>query len=170
MNEDDKNKSKENPIKEIKISIEKIDENKNKNPETPKISREVQTKEKEIKSPKKNNDEKKLEKKNDLEKKEEKSEKEKKENDKKPKEKKEEKEEKNENEEIKCTKIIGNYILFEQIGMGTFSKVTRATHLLTEQTVAVKILQKDRIEDEVDVERIIREIEILKNIHHPNDE
>ena len=168
MNEDDKNKSKENPIKEIKISIEKIDENKNKNPETPKISREVQTKEKEIKSPKKNNDEKKLEKKNDLEKKEEKSEKEKKENDKKPKEKKEEKEEKNENEEIKCTKIIGNYILFEQIGMGTFSKVTRATHLLTEQTVAVKILQKDRIEDEVDVERIIREIEILKNIHHPN--
>ena len=52
--------------------------------------------------------------------------------------------------------------------MGTFSKVTRAYHLITEQTVAVKILDKEKIEDEIDIERIIREIEILKNIHHPN--
>ena len=66
------------------------------------------------------------------------------------------------------TKKIGNYILFDQIGMGTFSKVTKAIHLITSQQVAVKILDKEKIEDEVDLERIIREIEILKNIHHPN--
>ena len=65
-------------------------------------------------------------------------------------------------------KMIGNYILFDQIGMGTFSKVTRAVHIITEQVVAVKILEKEKIEDDIDVERIIREIEILKNINHPN--
>ena len=85
---------------------------------------------------------------------------------------KSEKEEKLENAEkegkIEFTKIIGNYILFDQIGMGTFSKVTRAVHILTEQIVAVKILEKEKIEDDIDVERIIREIEILKNINHPN--
>ena len=64
--------------------------------------------------------------------------------------------------------MIGNYILFDQIGMGTFSKVTRAVHIITEQVVAVKILEKEKIEDDIDVERIIREIEILKNINHPN--
>ena len=52
--------------------------------------------------------------------------------------------------------------------MGSFSKVTKAIHLITEQTVAVKILEKEKIEDEIDIERIIREIEILKTIMHPN--
>ena len=80
-----------------------------------------------------------------------------------------EKEEKEENaEKLEYSKMIGNYILFDQIGMGTFSKVTRAVHILTEQVVAVKILEKEKIEDDIDVERIIREIEILKNISHPN--
>ena len=82
-------------------------------------------------------------------------------------------EKKNTNQEknldnLEYSKKIGDYILFDQIGMGTFSKVTRAYHLITEQTVAVKILDKEKIEDEIDIERIIREIEILKNIHHPN--
>ena len=71
-------------------------------------------------------------------------------------------------EKYEYSKMIGNYILFDQIGMGTFSKVTRAVHILTEQVVAVKILEKEKIEDDIDVERIIREIEILKNINHPN--
>ena len=71
-------------------------------------------------------------------------------------------------EKIEYSKMIGNYILFDQIGMGTFSKVTRAVHILTEQVVAVKILEKEKIEDDIDVERIVREIEILKSINHPN--
>ena len=71
-------------------------------------------------------------------------------------------------ENIEYTKIVGNYLLFDQIGMGSFSKVTKAIHLITEQIVAVKILEKEKIEDEIDVERIIREIEILKAIMHPN--
>ena len=81
--------------------------------------------------------------------------------------KKEENEEK-EDSEKEYSKKIGDYILFEQIGQGTFSKVTRAFHIITEQIVAVKILDKQKIEDEIDIERIIREIEILRSISHPN--
>ena len=91
------------------------------------------------------------------------------ENEEKDDEKDEEKDEKIEKEErLEYSKMIGNYILFDQIGMGTFSKVSKAVHILTEQIVAVKILEKEKIEDDIDVERIIREIEILKNISHPN--
>ena len=71
-------------------------------------------------------------------------------------------------ENVEFSKIIGNYLLFDQIGMGSFSKVTKAIHLITEETVAVKILEKEKIEDDIDIERIIREIEILKTIMHPN--
>ena len=74
----------------------------------------------------------------------------------------------NKDDKVEFSKKIGNYVLFEQIGRGTFSKVTKAIHLITSQQVAVKILNKQKIEDEVDLERIIREIEILKNINHPN--
>ncbi len=34
--------------------------------------------------------------------------------------------------------------------------------------VAIKILEKDRIKDKKDVERITREIKILKKVRHPN--
>ena len=66
------------------------------------------------------------------------------------------------------SKKVGNYILNEQIGIGTFSKVTKAIHTLTGELVAVKILDKSKIKDNIDIERISREIEILKSISHPN--
>ena len=65
-------------------------------------------------------------------------------------------------------KKVGNYILTEQIGLGTFSKVTKGIHTLTGEKVAIKILDKSKIKDNVDIERISREIEILKSISHPN--
>ena len=34
--------------------------------------------------------------------------------------------------------------------------------------VAVKVLEKSKIKDRKDVERISREIKILKQLHHPN--
>ena len=41
-------------------------------------------------------------------------------------------------------------------------------HILTGEQVAVKILEKDRISDMADVERVAREIHILKLIRHPH--
>ena len=54
------------------------------------------------------------------------------------------------------------------MGKGTFGKVKLATHIPTGQKVAIKILEKDRIIDVADVERVAREIHILKLIRHPN--
>ena len=42
------------------------------------------------------------------------------------------------------------------------------THLLTGSKVAVKILEKEKIKDSSDTERVTREIKILKLVQHPN--
>jgi len=66
------------------------------------------------------------------------------------------------------TRTIGHYALSKTIGEGTFGKVKLSTHTLTGEKVAVKILEKDKITDVNDVERVAREIHILKLIRHPN--
>ena len=65
-------------------------------------------------------------------------------------------------------RIIGNYHVGKSIGEGTFGKVKMGTHTLTGEKVAIKILEKERITDVSDVERVAREIHILKLIRHPN--
>ena len=42
------------------------------------------------------------------------------------------------------------------------------THTITGELVAIKILEKDKIKDSADVERVTREINILKKVRHPN--
>ena len=54
------------------------------------------------------------------------------------------------------------------LGQGTFGKVRMGTHTLTGEKVAIKILEKDKILDHSDVERVTREIHILKIVRHPN--
>lgn len=54
------------------------------------------------------------------------------------------------------------------LGEGTFGKVKVGIHKITNEKVAIKILEKERIKEVNDVERISREIQILKKIHHPN--
>ena len=41
-------------------------------------------------------------------------------------------------------------------------------HLFTEQKVAIKILEKDKITEVTDVERVSRELHILKIVRHPH--
>ncbi len=40
--------------------------------------------------------------------------------------------------------------------------------MLTGEKVAIKILEKEKIKDHSDVERVTREIQILKIVRHPN--
>ncbi|CAG9335367.1 unnamed protein product [Blepharisma stoltei] len=63
---------------------------------------------------------------------------------------------------------IGHYIISDTIGEGNFGKVKLGTHVLTGEKVAVKIFDKSKITDNEDMIRITREIEILKDIRHPN--
>ena len=55
----------------------------------------------------------------------------------------------------------------KSIGEGTFGKVKLGTHIPTGEKVAVKILEKSKISDVADVERVAREIHILKIVRHP---
>lgn len=63
---------------------------------------------------------------------------------------------------------IGQYILGKTIGEGTFGKVKIGLHILTKARVAVKILEKCKIVDAADYERVSREIHILKIVQHPH--
>ncbi len=65
-------------------------------------------------------------------------------------------------------KTIGNYHLGETLGEGTFGKVKKGTHVITQESVAVKILEKSRIVEAADIQRVMREIKILKKVHNPN--
>lgn len=58
--------------------------------------------------------------------------------------------------------------LGKSLGQGTFGKVRIGTHTITNEQVAIKILEKDKIKDKADVERVTREINILKKVRHPN--
>ena len=60
------------------------------------------------------------------------------------------------------------YFVGKSLGSGTFGKVRIGTHTITGEKVAIKILEKDRIKDKGDVERVTREINILKKVRHPN--
>ena len=62
---------------------------------------------------------------------------------------------------------IGNYQLIKTIGEGTFGKVKLGQHILTRENVAVKILEKSKILQQGDVERVTREINILRKVRHP---
>ncbi|KAL4484933.1 hypothetical protein ABPG74_020110 [Tetrahymena malaccensis] len=69
---------------------------------------------------------------------------------------------------IKKSKQLGNYVLNKTLGEGAFGKVKLATHILTGEYVAIKILEKKKIIDVADVERVQRELHILKMIRHPS--
>ena len=69
---------------------------------------------------------------------------------------------------IEKKKRIGDYLLLSTIGRGTFSKVKLGLHMPTKQKVAIKILDKEKINDEADIERIRREIHILSILRHSN--
>ena len=66
----------------------------------------------------------------------------------------------------------GNYYLEETIGEGAFAKVKLAIHIPTGEKVAIKILNKDHLFDGAlesnDIQKIRKEINILKRIKHKN--
>ncbi len=54
------------------------------------------------------------------------------------------------------------------LGEGTFGSVKLGKQIQTGKQVAIKILEKSRIKDKTDIERVVREIKILNEIDHPN--
>ena len=74
---------------------------------------------------------------------------------------------KKDNSVIKLLSQI-NFKMGKKLGEGRFSIVKLGTHSLTNQPVAIKILDKTKITSIEDKERISREIKIMKKINHFN--
>jgi serine/threonine-protein kinase ULK/ATG1 len=62
---------------------------------------------------------------------------------------------------------VGEYKLQGLVGRGSFAKVFRAAHRRTGERVAVKAIDRRRVERRVH-EGILKEREILRSIDHPN--
>ena len=64
--------------------------------------------------------------------------------------------------------ILSDYEIDSILGKGTFSTVKLATNIRTNEKIAIKILEKNKIKTTRDLNRINREINIAKNINHLN--
>ena len=62
----------------------------------------------------------------------------------------------------------GPYLLGEALGEGAFAKVRLATHIHIKEKCAIKIVDKRLIEGTKDIQRLKKEIKILKSIRHKN--
>ncbi|PKA61225.1 CBL-interacting serine/threonine-protein kinase 12 [Apostasia shenzhenica] len=64
--------------------------------------------------------------------------------------------------------ILGRYELGKLLGQGTFAKVYVAKNVKSDESVAIKVLDKERILNSGLVAHIKREIAILRRVRHPN--
>ncbi|MCQ2817501.1 MAG: serine/threonine-protein kinase [archaeon] len=63
---------------------------------------------------------------------------------------------------------VGDYIVKQTLGKGTFGEVRLGYHIETKQKVAVKILEKRKIVEKDDEIRVKRELKMLTSLNHPN--
>lgn len=63
-------------------------------------------------------------------------------------------------------KTVGNYTLLQVLGQGTFGEVLLAFERQTRESVAVKVLERDKISDDDARQRLANEISILHRVHH----
>ncbi|RLN28335.1 CBL-interacting protein kinase 10 [Panicum miliaceum] len=64
--------------------------------------------------------------------------------------------------------LMGRYEIGRLLGQGTFAKVYYARNLATGQTVAIKVIDKDKIVKTGLMDQIKREISIMRLVRHPN--
>ncbi|XP_062007987.1 CBL-interacting serine/threonine-protein kinase 25-like [Rosa rugosa] len=64
--------------------------------------------------------------------------------------------------------IFDKYEMGRFLGQGTFAKVYHGRNLATNESVAIKVINKEHIKKEGLVEQIKREISIMHLVHHPH--
>lgn len=64
--------------------------------------------------------------------------------------------------------LMQRYEVGKILGQGTFAKVYHARNILTSQSVAIKVIDKDKIFKVGLMEQIKREISVMKLVRHPN--
>jgi serine/threonine protein kinase len=66
-----------------------------------------------------------------------------------------------------CDKL-DSYKIEETIGEGTYGKVKLATHIKLNEKVAIKFIDKKKLTNKGDDERMKNEISIITQLNHPN--
>ncbi|PUZ66628.1 hypothetical protein GQ55_3G335800 [Panicum hallii var. hallii] len=64
--------------------------------------------------------------------------------------------------------LMQKYEVGKLLGQGTFAKVYHARNIVTSQSVAIKVIDKDKIFKVGLMEQIKREISVMKLVRHPN--
>jgi len=67
----------------------------------------------------------------------------------------------------KTISSISHYHFLKTVGQGQFGKVKLAIHQITKDKVAVKIIEKQKL-DEVTLKMVYREVSIMKLLNHPH--
>lgn len=65
-------------------------------------------------------------------------------------------------------KLKQRFSVIRKLGKGTYGKVQLAINKQTGQEVAIKTIKKSKIENEQDLQRVRREIQIMSSIEHPH--
>ncbi|XP_047324467.1 CBL-interacting serine/threonine-protein kinase 12-like [Impatiens glandulifera] len=71
---------------------------------------------------------------------------------------------------VESSKVLlhGKYVLGDLLGQGAFAKVYHARNVKTQESVAIKIIDKEKILKRGLISHIKREIAILRRVRHPN--
>lgn len=64
--------------------------------------------------------------------------------------------------------IFGKYEMGRLLGQGTFAKVYHGRNLISNESVAIKVVHKDLVKKEGLMEQIKREISVMRLVRHPN--
>lgn len=70
--------------------------------------------------------------------------------------------------ENKSNVLMQSYELGRQLGQGTFAKVYHARSIRTNQSVAIKVIDKEKVLKVGLIEQIKREISVMRLVRHPN--
>ena len=65
-------------------------------------------------------------------------------------------------------KKVGDYEIGEILGEGSFGIVKKAVHSKTKETVAIKIIDKEKVKKDSMIENLKKEVSILMVVDHPN--
>ncbi|GMH15892.1 hypothetical protein Nepgr_017733 [Nepenthes gracilis] len=64
--------------------------------------------------------------------------------------------------------IFGKYEMGRQLGQGTFAKVYHGKNIVTNESVAIKVIDKEQVTKACMMDQIQREISVMRLVRHPN--
>ena len=70
--------------------------------------------------------------------------------------------------QVRQLEQVGDYEILDELGRGGMGTVYKAKHKLLQQTVAVKVLSEDMLDDTQAVGRFRREMQLIGGLAHPN--